>query len=154
LLALQEKQMIDHCPKCKSRERVKNGHINGRPRYRCKECKYDYTVTQKSTGVTIDKKRLALQLYLEGLGFNSIGRILHVSHVSVMNWVRRYGQQAEELKSDTKIEVMEIDEMHSYIGSKKTISGSGLLLIDMENDSSTSYWVKGTGLPAKDYGGK
>jgi transposase-like protein len=107
---------------------------------------------QKSTSISTDKKRLALQMYLEGLGFNSIGRILHVSHVAVMNWVKRYGKQAEELRSEQEIKIIEMDEMHSYIGSKKTISGFGLLLIDMENDSSTSYWVKGTGLPAKDFG--
>ena len=87
--------MIEHCPKCKSTERVKNGHIKGRPRYRCKECNYDYTVMQKSTAVPPDKKRLALQMYLEGLGFNSIGRILNVSHVSVLKWIRQYGKQAE-----------------------------------------------------------
>ena len=144
--------MIDHCPKCKSTDRVKNGHIKGRPRFRCKECGYDYTVIQKSTSVPIDKKRLALQMYLEGLGFNSIGRLLNVSHVAVLKWIKRYGQQAAELRSDKEIEIMEMDEMHSYIGSKKTISGYGLLLIDMENDSSTSYWVKGTGLPAKGFG--
>jgi transposase len=146
--------MIEHCPKCKSTERVKNGHINGRPRYRCKACNYDYTVMQKSTATPIDKKRLALQMYLEGLGFNSIGRILKVSHVSVLKWIKHYGKQAEELRSDKEIEVIEMDEMHSYIGSKKTISGYGLLLIDMENDSSTSYWVNGTGLPVKGFGKK
>ena len=146
--------MIEHCPKCKSTERVKNGHAKGRPRYRCKECSYDYTVMQKSTGVPADKKRLAVQMYLEGLGFNSIGRILNVSHVSVIKWISKYGKQAEELKSDKEIQVIEMDEMHSYIGSKKTISGYGLLLIDMESDSSTSYWVKGTGLLVKGFGEK
>ena len=64
----------------------------------------------------------------------------------------RTGMQAEELRSENEIIVMEMDEMHSYIGSKKTISGFGLLLIDMENDSSTSYWVRGTGLPVKNSG--
>ncbi len=146
--------MIDHCPKCKSTDRVKNGHAKGRPRFRCKECGYDYTVEQKSTSVSKDRKRLAMQMYLEGLGFNSIGRILSVSHVSVMNWIKQYGQQAEELRSDKEIEVIEMDEMHSYIGSKKTIFGYGLLLIDMESDSSTSYWVKGTGLLVKSFGKK
>ena len=144
--------MVERCPRCKSTERVKNGHAKGRPRYRCKECNYDYTVQQKSTGVSAETKRYALLMYLEGLGFNSIGRILGVSHVSVMKWIKLYGEKAEELKSEKAIEVMEIDEMHSYIGQKKTIFGFGLLLIDMESDSSISYWVKGTGLPAKDFG--
>ena len=146
--------MIDHCPKCKSTERVKNGHIKGRPRFRCKECGYDYTVEHKSTSVPPDKKRLALQMYLEGLGFNSIGRILNVSHVAVLKWIKLYGKQAEELRSEKEIKIIEMDEMHSYIGSKKTISGFGLLLIDMENDSSTSYWAKGTELHVKGFGKK
>ena len=34
--------------------------------------------------------------------------------------------------------MVEVDEMHIYIGSKKTTIGYGLLLIDMENDSSIS----------------
>ena len=39
--------------------------------------------------------------------------------------------------------MVEVDEMHSCIASKKTIVGYGLLLIDMEKGSSTSllaYW--------------
>src|ERR1035437_8747074 len=112
----------------------------------------DYTVAQKSTGVSVDKKRLALEMYLEGLGFRSIGRILKVSQVSVMNWIRAFGKAAESIRSEKEIVVMEIDEMHSYIGSKKTISGFGLLLIDMENDSSTSFWVKGTEQPSENFG--
>ena len=146
--------MIDHCPKCKSTDRVKNGHIKGRPRFRCKECGYDYTVIQKSTSVPIDKKRLALQMYLEGLGFNSIGRLLNVSHVAVLKWIKRYGQQEAELRSDKEIEIMEMDEMHSYIGSKKTTVGSGLLLIEMGTNSSISRWAHGEQKQAKSFGNR
>ena len=130
--------MIESCPKCASKERVKNGYVQGRRRYRCKNCRYDYTVVQKSTGVPLSTKRLALAMYLEGLGFNAIGRLLKVSHVSVLKWVRQYGKQAESLRSDNEIEVVEMDEMHSYISQKKTTAGYGLLLIDMENGLSTS----------------
>ncbi|MFT4204812.1 MAG: IS1 family transposase [Chitinophagaceae bacterium] len=146
--------MIDHCPKCKSPERVKNGHIRGRARYRCKNCKYDYTVMQKSTAIAAETKRLALAMYLEGLGFNSIGRILKVSHVSVMNWVKKYGKQAEELRSEKAVEVAEMDEMHTYVGSKKTTFGSGLLLTGTANGSSILFLAKGTGRPAKNSGQK
>ena len=83
-------------------------------------------------------KRFALELYLEGLGFRSIGRILKVSHVSIFNWIKQYGQNLDLLQNSHEICVTEIDEMHSYIGSKKTLSGSGLLLIDMQKNSSTS----------------
>ena len=37
----------------------------------------------------------------------------------------------DELRSADEIEVIEIDGMHTYIGSKKTTVGYGLLLIEM-----------------------
>ena len=86
-------------------------------------------------------KRLALEMYLEGLGFRSIGRVLKVSHVSVYNWIKNIGEGIEDLKSENKIKVLELDEMHTYIGSKKTIAGYGLLLIDMAKGLSTAYLV-------------
>jgi transposase len=127
------------CPKCKSSQKVKSGIIKSRQRYKCKSCSYNYTVEMKSTAKPDSMKKAALRLYLEGLGFRSIGRFLGVSNVSVLNWIRSFGEEVATLHQDSKeIEVIELDEMHSYIGSKKTIVGSGLLLIDMEKDSSTS----------------
>ena len=38
----------------------------------------------------------------------------------------------------TKYNDLAMDEMHSYIGNKKTTVGYGLLLIDMGKDSSIS----------------
>ena len=126
------------CTRFKSSNKVKRGVINGRQRYTCEDCGYNYTVVQKSTSKPDSIKRKALQLYLEGLGFRSIGRILQVSHVSVYNWIRSFGSKLHLIRSDTEIEVIEIDEMHSYTGDKKTTVGYGLLLIDMGKDSSIS----------------
>lgn len=125
-----------NCPKCKSEKKVKDGIVRNKQRYQCKECQYRYTVEYKN--VNHITKKNALHLYLEGLGFRSIGRYLKVSHVAVYNWIKSYGEDIEELRTDKEIEVVELDEMHTYIGSKKTISGYGLLLIDMEKDLSTS----------------
>ncbi|AKB82383.1 Mobile element protein [Methanosarcina barkeri 3] len=72
-----------------------------------------------------------MQLYLEGLGFRSIGRFLGVSHVSVQNWIKKLGPELEDLKSENEISIVEMDEMHTYIGNKKNIAGSGLLLIEL-----------------------
>ena len=128
-----------NCPKCDGSKSVKSGIIKGRQRYTCKMCKYNYTVTIKSTAKPKSLKRQALHLYLEGLGFRSIGRFLGVSNVSVLNWIRDFGQKVQELNSDSQqIEMVEVDEMHSYISSKKTTVGFGLLLIDMGKDSSIS----------------
>jgi hypothetical protein len=78
-------------------------------------------------------------LYLEGLGFRSIGRYLGVSNVTVLKWIRSFGEEVKSLQEETKeIEMVELDEMHSYVGSKKTTFGYGLLLIDLARDSSIS----------------
>jgi len=41
-------------------------------------------------------------------------------------------------KSENEISIVEMDEMHTYIGNKKNIAGSGLLLIELGKSSSTA----------------
>ena len=77
-------------------------------------------------------------LYLEGLGFHSIGRLLHVSHVSVINWIKKYGKQLEPLKNDKPVNIVELDELHTYLGSKKTTVGFGLQLIEKQGNTLIS----------------
>jgi transposase-like protein len=143
------------CSKCSSERRVKSGIVRGRQRYKCKDCGCNYSVELKSTAKPRYLKKQALHLYLEGLGFRSIGRFLGVSNVSVLNWIRSFGKEVEKLNSESKeIEMVEVDEMHSYIGSKKTIVGYGLLLIDMEKTSSTSLLATGETKRQRNFGKK
>ncbi|KAA6325509.1 hypothetical protein EZS27_025290 [termite gut metagenome] len=98
-------------------------------------------LSQKNWGreYSNSERKKALQLYLEGLGFRSIGRYLGVSNVTILKWIRSFGEEIKSLQEETKeIEVVELNEMHSYVGSKKTTFGYGLLLIDMARDSSIS----------------
>ena len=138
------------CPKCCSEQCVKDGIIKGRQRYRCKSCNFRHTVQHR--GKSPDIKRQALELYLEGLGFRSIGRFLKCSHVAVYNWIKSFGKAAKELRSDSALKIVEMDEMHTYVSSKKTTAGYGLLLIDMEKDSSTAYWATAAQQPANNSG--
>ncbi len=131
------------CPKCGKRPSCKDGLASGRQRYLCKDCNHRYTVAQRSGAGDKAVKRQALELYLEGLGFRSIGRVLGFSNVTILNWIRSFGEKLDAIKSDGGVQVVELDEMHSYVGSKKTIAGYGLLLIDMEKGSSAAYWVPG-----------
>jgi len=125
---------MENCPRCKSENIRKDGIVKQRQRFLCKDCSYRFTV--EFVGKPEKLKRDALILYLEGLGFRSIGRYLGVSHVAVFNWIKSFGQSIDDIRSDDKIEVIEIDEMHTYVGSKKTSFGSGLLLIEMGTGSS------------------
>jgi hypothetical protein len=75
-------------------------------------------------------------MYLEGLGFRSIGRILNISYGTVYSWVKEWGSQVSLPRRETPVEIVELDEMHTYVGSKKTTVGYGLLLIDLGRDIS------------------
>lgn len=50
------------------------------------------TISQGKSYST-EKRFEALKLYLEGLGFKSIGRILGVSNVTVLKWIRSMGEK-------------------------------------------------------------
>ena len=141
---------MKNCPKCKSTVFRKDGIVKQRQRYLCKQCEYRFTVPY--IGKSDKLKREALILYLEGLGFRSIARFLNVSHVAVFNWIKSFGKKLEDLRIENQIEVVEIDEMHTYIGSKKTTAGSGLLLIEMGNGLSTVKWVQGGPKQEKSFG--
>ncbi len=108
------------CSKYGSDKRVKSGFNNKKQRYLCKECGCHYTVSQR--GYSEHIRRKAIQLYLEGNGFRRIERILKVSHVSVINWVKAGAKLEEVSKKDKKADVLEFDELCI---NKKT-SGSGL----------------------------
>ncbi len=125
---------METCPKCKSANICKNGIVKDKQRYLCKGCKYCFTVEQ--VGKPDKYKRDALILYLGGLGFRSIGRFLKVSHVTVFNWIKKFGNKLDGIRSSDNIEVIEIDKLRTYIGSKKKFVGCVLLLIEIGNDSS------------------
>jgi transposase len=116
------------CPRCKSDNTRKNGKTRGRQKYLCKECGYSHSVEYK--WYSEEFKQRALELYLEGLGFRSIARFLGCSHVAVYNWIKEYGKKADVELPVTEIETVEMDEMHSYVGSKKA-------LLDMDSRRQT-----------------
>ena len=123
------------CPKCKSINHMKQGYVGARQRYKCKDCGYLYSVEYR--GKPIEMKQNALRLYLEGMGFRGIGRYLKVSAVSVMNWIRKYGEEADKaVELATPAPIIEMDELHSYVGVKKTTFGFGRQLTDSKRCSS------------------
>ncbi|CEN50299.1 Insertion element iso-IS1d protein insA (fragment) [Capnocytophaga canimorsus] len=52
---------------------------------------------------------------LEGLGFRAIGRILNISYGTVYRWVKKWGESVELPQNEEPIEIVELDEIHSYV---------------------------------------
>lgn len=63
------------CPRRRIINHSKDGIIGGRRRHYYNDCHYSYTFKQRSDIKLVVTLRLALKMYLEGLGFRAIGRI-------------------------------------------------------------------------------
>jgi transposase-like protein len=60
---------------------LQKGMVNEIQRYKLKSC--GFGTLSVIRGISPVTKRQALPLYLEGLGFHSIGRFLKCSHVAI-----------------------------------------------------------------------
>ena len=78
------------CPKCESIQCVKSCILKERQRFKCKKCNYYFTVDKIGKSIDPYFVTKALQLYIEGVSYREIERLLGISHVSVMNWVKKY----------------------------------------------------------------
>ncbi|NQY01320.1 MAG: IS1 family transposase, partial [Flavobacteriaceae bacterium] len=86
----------------------------------------------KKQAITRTEKRLmALKLYLEGMGFRGTGRVLGVSNVTALNWIRNFGESVKEYVTENmpnniqEIDIAEIDEMWHFTVKKNARFGSG-----------------------------
>lgn len=83
------------CPKCGNNKIVKNGLINEIQRYRCKNCKSNFTLKLKNDNYEFDLSIIIL--YLSGLSLTSIGKMLNVSHVTILNKIKKHKQNLSKL---------------------------------------------------------
>ena len=124
------------CIKCHSIDTVRNGKHLGRQRYKCKECGYQFTL-ERRRGKDTEIKCLAIILYINGLSFRSIARIVKVSHKAVYDWVKSFGLETYEKPKPKGDVVIELDEMWHFLTSKKTNSGYGKHFVVLQVNSST-----------------
>ncbi len=135
--------MITECPNCRHEHFVKAGIVKQRQRYKCKKCAYFFTVNK--TGKEIDKYYVnkALQLYLEGLSYREIERILGVSHVSVMNWVKKY-QIKRPYRQDyhPTYKIFSQAELASYFAHPDNIKGAGVVVTELGDKYMLIKWER------------
>lgn len=131
------------CPKCTEQNLVKSGVINERQRYKCKNCGYFFTVAKVGKKVESYTVIKALQLYIEGVSYREIERLLGVSHVSVMNWVKKYQIKAPG-NSDYRptYKVLTHRELMIYLGDPLNIHGSGLILSELGDKYMMIKWER------------
>jgi transposase-like protein len=114
------------CSYCQSNQTVKNGRRKGTQSYLCRQCGRQFRQTHQQQGYPLEVKEHCLKLYLNGMGFRAIERVTGVNHNTVINWVKQTSQMLPD--EDYEIpETTQVDELQTFVGSKKTKSGFGRL---------------------------
>lgn len=92
------------CPRCESKEYVKNGSIhNGKQKYACKECGRQFVKNPQFRQISDETKGLIDRLLVERLSLAGIARVTGVSARWLQDYVnQRYAEQPREAQVRAK----------------------------------------------------
>ncbi|SHN50104.1 Putative ATPase subunit of terminase (gpP-like) [Flavobacterium fryxellicola] len=131
------------CPKCQSNHIIKSGVINSKQRYLCKKCNYFFTVNKIGKKIDDYYVTKALQLYLEGLSFREIERIIGVSHVTVSNWVKSYNiKKPSHANYHPTYKIFSHLELVEYLKNKELLSGAGMIITELGDKFMLIKWER------------
>lgn len=135
--------MENKCPKCESSNTVKSGIINDKQRFHCKTCRYYFTV--RKLGKQIDDYYVtkALQLYLEGLSYREIERILGVSHVTISSWIKKYNiTRPPHSEFHPVYKILKQNELTEYISKEENLHNAGLIITQFADKYMLIKWER------------
>jgi transposase-like protein len=131
------------CPKCQSEVLIKSGVVKGRQRYRCKNCNYSFTVLKEGKQIDPYYVIKALQLYIEGVTYREIERILGISHVTVMNWVKKYSiKMPENNDYHPTYKVLTHAELLYFLGDKNSLKSAGCIITELGDKFMVIKWER------------
>jgi transposase-like protein len=131
------------CPKCQSEVLIKSGVVKGRQRYRCKNCNYSFTVLKEGKQIDPYYVIKALQLYIEGVTYREIERILGISHVTVMNWVKKYSiKMPENNDYHPTYKVLTHAELLDFLGDKNILKSAGCIITELGDKFMVIKWER------------
>ena len=117
---------LDDCPKCQSSHIVKVGFAYDKQRHRCKNCYHHFTVLRKSNQKDDTVKKMAVDMYLKGLDFRAIARVLGIGVLFIIG-LKHLALNIKTLnntnlnQNDKFIDRVELDEIHSDTKLKKLL---------------------------------
>lgn len=134
---------IKACPSCSSEEYIKSGIVANRQRYKCKSCGYFFTVNKEGKKIDDYYVNKSLQLYLEGLSYREIERLLGVSHVSVMNWVKKYKvKRPENTNYHPTYKILNAQELGKYFLNTDNLKDSGVVVTELGDKYMLIRWER------------
>ncbi|MEN9323093.1 MAG: hypothetical protein RL699_873 [Bacteroidota bacterium] len=131
------------CPKCQNVQVVKSGVIANRQRFLCKKCTYYFTVNKLGKKIDNYYVTKALQLFLEGLSYREIERIIGVSHVTVSNWVKEY-KITRPVSNDyhPTYKIYNHLELVEFLKNKGELNGAGMIITELGDKFMLIKWQR------------
>ena len=134
---------MNSCPNCSSESYIKSGIVNNRQRFKCKECSYYFSVNKLGKQIDDYYVNKALQLYLEGLTYREIERILGISHVTVLNWVKKYNiKRPSNTNYHPTYKILNANELAIYFQKKENLSGTGVVVTELGDKFMLIKWER------------
>ena len=131
------------CPKCQNNKVVKSGIVKNRQRYLCKSCNYFFSVNKLGKKIDDYYVTKAFQLYLEGLSFREIERIIGVSHVSISNWVKEFKiKKPENSNYHPTYKIFNHLELVEFLKNKEVLSGAGMIITELGDKFMLIKWER------------
>ena len=129
------------CKRCGLSDYAKSGQARGHQRYRCRACGCHFTDTPLR-GKPPAMKALAVLLYgMGGMSFSAISRVLGVSDVAVLKWVRAEAAALPEPEVAAEVVTVEVDEMWHFLRRSLPSSGSGAPMTWIAGAPWPGFWV-------------
>ncbi len=134
---------VPNCSRCQSTQVIKSGKIRNKQRFLCKSCNYYFTVQKEGKRIDTYYVVKALQLYLEGLSYREIERIIGVSHVSVMNWVKEYKISRPKMREyRPTYKILKHTEMLDFLAEKDALKDSSVLITPLGDKFMIIKWER------------
>jgi len=111
-------------------------------RYKCKGCGCHFTRSNKK-GYPVILKQKAVQLYLVGLSNRAVSKILRISNVTVLNWMREIKKHLITYRSleAYRIEIIEQDELITNPSIANKLLNSNFIFRLPQENSSRLRWI-------------
>ena len=134
---------MNSCPNCSSESYIKSGIVNNRQRFKCKKCGYYFSVNKLGKQIDDYYVNKALQLYLEGLTYREIERILGISHVTILNWVKKYNiKRPSNTNYHPTYKILNANELALYFQKKENLSGAGVVVTELGDKFMLIKWER------------
>ena len=115
------------CPKCQSTDTIKNGTVRGVQRFKCKNCKYNFVLTDKRTTkeLTILKALSTLINALGDIPYDELEELLNRDRSQLHRWNKASEMREHRPKRLDHCKIPH-DELGTYVAAHQGLFDSSL----------------------------